>query len=68
MERAVTTPLSRAEQAVTEARFVVEQYGPRWFVITDTVSQLSYDSSFTRKGAQHYADLRNASSSKGPRP
>jgi hypothetical protein len=68
MECVVTTPLSRAEQAVTEARFVVEQYGPRWFVITDTVSQLSCDSFFTRKGAQYYADLRNASSSKEPRP
>jgi hypothetical protein len=56
--------MSDNPMAVTEARFVVEEFGPRWFVITDTVSQLSYDSFRTRKGAQYYADLRNAENSK----
>jgi hypothetical protein len=59
----VTSPLSRAEQAVNEPRFVVEQYGPRFFVAHDTVSQLDFDVSFTRKGAQRGADLRNDPSS-----
>jgi hypothetical protein len=64
----VSSPLSRAEQAVTEARFVVRELGPRCFVVDDTAGYLSYDMRFTRKAAQESADWRNAASSKEPRP
>lgn len=47
-----------AERA--EARFVVEQIGPRGFVAHDTVGQLDYDLSFTPEAAQAAADRRNA--------
>lgn len=40
-------------------RFVVRELDPRCFVVDDTVSQLSYDMSFTRKAAQESADWRN---------
>lgn len=56
----MSTPLEQGEPPQT--RFVVEELGPRWFVITDTVTQLSYNSFFTRKKAQFYTDLRNAAS------
>lgn len=41
-------------------RFVVRQLGPRDFVAHDTVTQLDYDLTFTRKAAQRAADQRNA--------
>jgi hypothetical protein len=49
--------------AVTEPlpspRFVVQEFGPRDFAVYDTVTGLSYDSRFTRRGAQEAADRRN---------
>ena len=41
-------------------RFEVRELDPRCFVVDDTVTQLSYDMSFTRKAAQKAADWRNA--------
>jgi hypothetical protein len=41
-------------------RFVVRELGPRWFVVDDTVTTISYDMRFTRKGAQEAADWRNS--------
>jgi hypothetical protein len=41
-------------------RFNVRQLGPRSFVVHDSVGQLDYDISFTRKVAQKAADRRNA--------
>lgn len=40
-------------------RFIVREHGPRDFYVHDTVSHLSYDPRFTRKGAQAAADRRN---------
>lgn len=43
-----------------ELRYEVRELGPHSFVVHDTVSQLDYDASFTRRAAQTAADRRNA--------
>lgn len=41
-------------------RYEVRELGPRCFIVDDTVTTMSYDMRFTRKGAQEAADRRNA--------
>lgn len=41
-------------------RFVVQEFGPRYFAVYDTVTCLSYDPRFTRRVAQEAADRRNS--------
>ncbi|MET7975755.1 hypothetical protein ABZW44_22470 [Streptomyces mirabilis] len=53
-------PPSTVTAPTASPRFVVRELGPRCFVVDDTVTQLSYDMSFTRKAAQGAADRRNA--------